>query len=48
MIINKIKPHYNKMNQTVDFIVIGSGVAGLYAAYQIKRLAPPNTTFLIL
>jgi hypothetical protein len=36
------------MNQTVDFIIIGSGIAGLYAAHQIKRLAPPNTTFLIL
>jgi hypothetical protein len=36
------------MNQTVDVIIIGSGIAGLYAAYQIKRLAPANTTFLIL
>jgi phytoene dehydrogenase-like protein len=33
---------------TVDVIIIGSGIAGLYAAYQIKRLAPANTTFLIL
>jgi protoporphyrinogen oxidase len=33
---------------TVDIIIIGSGIAGLYAAYQIKRLAPANTTFLIL
>ena len=32
---------------TVDVIIIGSGIAGLYAAYQIKRLAA-NTTFLIL
>jgi monoamine oxidase len=32
---------------TVDIIIIGSGIAGLYAAYQIKRLAA-NTTFLIL
>ena len=36
------------MKQPVDFIIIGSGVAGLYAAYQIKRISPPNTTFLIL
>jgi monoamine oxidase len=43
----KLKPPYNKMN-TVDVIIIGSGIAGLYAAYQIKRLAPANTTFLIL
>ena len=33
---------------SVDVIIIGSGIAGLYAAYQIKRLAPKNTTFLIL
>lgn len=36
------------MNNKVDVIIIGSGIAGLYAAYQIKRLAPANTTFLIL
>ena len=36
------------MNHIVDVIIIGSGIAGLYAAYQIKRFAPPNTTFLIL
>ena len=36
------------MNTNVDVIIIGSGIAGLYAAYQIKRLAPANTTFLIL
>ena len=36
------------MKQPIDFIIIGSGIAGLYAAYQIKRFAPPNTTFLIL
>ena len=33
---------------TVDVIIIGGGIAGLYAAYQIKRIAPANTTFLIL
>ena len=33
---------------TVDIIIIGSGIAGLYAGYQIKRIAPANTTFLIL
>ena len=36
------------MNHIVDVIIIGSGIAGLYTAYQIKRFAPPNTTFLIL
>lgn len=36
----KIKPPYNKMKQPIDFIIIGSGIAGLYAAYQIKRFAP--------
>lgn len=36
------------MNNHVDIIIIGSGVAGLYAGYQIKRIAPSNTTFLIL
>ena len=30
-----------------DVIIIGSGIAGLYAAYTIKRLSP-TTTFLIL
>jgi hypothetical protein len=32
----------------VDIIIIGGGIAGLYAAYQIKRLASPNTSFIIL
>lgn len=36
------------MNNVVDVIIIGGGIAGLYAAYQIKRIAPSNTTFLIL
>ena len=36
------------MNHIVDVIIIGSGIAGLYAAHQIKRFAPPNTTFIIL
>lgn len=36
------------MNNVVDIIIIGGGIAGLYAAYQINRIAPPNTTFLIL
>lgn len=36
------------MSNSVDIIIIGSGIAGLYAAYQIKRIAPANTTFLIL
>ena len=35
-------------NNCVDIIIIGSGIAGLYAGYQIKRIAPANTTFLIL
>jgi hypothetical protein len=32
---------------SVDIIIIGSGIAGLYAAYKIKRYSP-TTTFLIL
>jgi thioredoxin reductase len=36
------------MNNVVDIIIIGGGIAGLYAAYQIKRIAPPNTTILVL
>jgi len=36
------------MNNSVDIIIIGSGIAGLYAGYQIKRFAPANTSFLIL
>jgi len=35
-------------NNRVDIIIIGSGIAGLYAGYQIKRFAPANTSFLIL
>lgn len=36
------------MSNVVDIIIIGGGIAGLYAAYKIKRVAPPNTTLLIL
>lgn len=36
------------MNNIVDIIIIGGGIAGLYTAYQIKRISDPNTTFLIL
>jgi protoporphyrinogen oxidase len=35
-------------NNFFDIIIVGSGISGLYTAYQIKRLAPANTTFLIL
>ena len=37
------------MKQPVDFIIIGSGIAGLYAAYQIKRIShhPPPTRHLL-
>lgn len=38
----------NNNNNCVDIIIVGSGIAGLYSGYQIKRLAPANTTFLIL
>ena len=31
----------------LDIIIIGSGISGLYSAYQIKKISP-NTTFLIL
>lgn len=37
----------NILYMIYDVIIIGAGVAGLYAAYTIKRLSP-NTTFLIL
>ena len=30
-----------------DIIIIGSGIAGLYSAYNIKRLTP-NKTFIVL
>ena len=30
-----------------DIIIIGSGMAGLFSAYNIKKISP-NTTFLIL
>ena len=36
------------MNSVVDIIIIGAGISGLYAAYQIKHFSPPNTTFLVL
>ena len=36
----------NKKN-SYDIIIIGSGIAGLYSAYTIQRLAP-NITFLVL
>lgn len=36
------------MNNVVDIIIIGGGIAGLYAAYQIKRIAPSNTSLLVL
>lgn len=35
-------------NKGVDIIIIGSGIAGLYAGFQIRRYAPANTTFFIL
>ena len=30
-----------------DIIIIGSGISGLYAAYNIKKMSP-DTSFLIL
>ena len=30
-----------------DIIIIGSGIAGLYSAYNIKKISP-NTSFLVL
>ena len=30
-----------------DIIIIGSGMSGLYTAYNIKKMSP-NTSFLIL
>ena len=35
------------MNRPYDIIIIGSGIAGLYSAYQIKKYNP-NIKFLIL
>ena len=34
-------------NKNVDIIIIGSGMAGLYSAYNIKKTCP-NTSFLVL
>lgn len=36
------------MNSAVDVIIIGAGISGLYAAYQIKHVSSPNTSFLVL
>lgn len=36
------------MNKSFDIIIIGSGIAGLYAAYKIKHISPANTKFIIL
>ena len=35
------------MNKHYDIIIIGSGISGLYSAYNIKKTSP-NTSFLIL
>ena len=34
-------------NREYDIIIIGSGMSGLYSAYNIKKISP-NTSFLIL
>jgi monoamine oxidase len=34
-------------NKYVDIIIIGSGMSGLYSAYNIKKDSP-NTSFLVL
>ena len=34
-------------NKYYDVIIVGSGMAGLYSAYNIKKISP-NTTFLVL
>jgi len=36
------------MNNIVDIIIIGGGIAGLYAGLKVKQIAPTKTTFLIL
>ena len=38
---------YNIMSKYYDIIIIGSGMSGLYSAYNIKNMSP-NTSFLIL
>ena len=49
----KIKNKYTLINtlmnkkHSYDIIIIGSGIAGLYSAYNIQRLAP-NKSFLVL
>jgi len=35
------------MNSKVDIIIIGSGISGLYAAYNIQKMSP-STSFIIL
>ena len=37
----------NIQKNSYDIIIIGSGIAGLYSAYTIQRLAP-NKSFLVL
>ena len=34
-------------NKQFDIIIIGSGMSGLYSAYNIKKTSP-NTSFLVL
>ena len=36
-----------KNEKYYDIIIIGSGIAGLYSAYNIKKMSP-QTSFLIL
>ena len=35
------------MSNHYDIIIIGSGIAGLYSAYNIKKMSP-ETSFIIL
>jgi hypothetical protein len=47
-ISKKMKIVPNKKDDTWDYIIIGAGIAGLYAAYRIRQHADPSTRILVL
>jgi hypothetical protein len=45
---NKPKNGKKNNNQVWDYIIIGAGIAGLYAAYRIRQHADPSARILVL